>query len=93
MLEGKITLDLPDGQVNPQRDDGTLRVATTTQEAVAVAAQYVMEHMCHNPGTGAVDRSRLTGELTRVVPADMREAIVQNWKIPVEELDLDLRVM
>eukprot|EP00959_Pyramimonas_sp_CCMP1952_P238220 4978172-Pyramimonas_sp.AAC.1 len=49
--------------------------------------------MCHNPGTGAVDRSRLTGELTHVVPADVREAIVQNWKVPVGELDLDLRVM
>eukprot|EP00959_Pyramimonas_sp_CCMP1952_P161756 3382111-Pyramimonas_sp.AAC.1 len=75
MLEGTIAIDLPDGQMNPQRDDGTLRVTTTTQEAIAVAAQYVTEHMCHNPGTGAVDRSRLTGELTHVVPADVTETI------------------
>eukprot|EP00959_Pyramimonas_sp_CCMP1952_P250310 5232110-Pyramimonas_sp.AAC.1 len=83
MREGKITIDLPDGHVNPQRDDGILRVATTTQEAIAVAAQYVMVQMCLNPGTGAADRSRLTGELRHVVPADVREAIEQNWKIPV----------
>eukprot|EP00959_Pyramimonas_sp_CCMP1952_P264764 5535875-Pyramimonas_sp.AAC.1 len=49
--------------------------------------------MCHNPRTGAVDRLRLTGELTHVVPADVREASVQNWKTPVGELDLNLRVM
>eukprot|EP00959_Pyramimonas_sp_CCMP1952_P190319 3980785-Pyramimonas_sp.AAC.1 len=52
-----------------------------------------MEHMYHHLGTGAADRSRLTGELVHVVPTEVREAIEQNWKTPVGELDLDLRVM
>eukprot|EP00959_Pyramimonas_sp_CCMP1952_P214147 4480633-Pyramimonas_sp.AAC.1 len=52
-----------------------------------------MEHMCHNPGTGTADRhrlSRLKGEQEHMVPAAAQEALVQNWRTPVEQLNLDV---
>eukprot|EP00959_Pyramimonas_sp_CCMP1952_P122195 2554392-Pyramimonas_sp.AAC.1 len=93
MLDGMVNLDLPDGQVYPRNDDGTLSVAVTKQEAIDVAAQYVMEHTCYKPDTGATNRLCLTGESTHVVPDDVRQAIVRNWKIPVKDLELGLRAM
>eukprot|EP00959_Pyramimonas_sp_CCMP1952_P206805 4325523-Pyramimonas_sp.AAC.1 len=59
-----------------RREDGTLRVATSQQEAISVAFQFVMGHMCHNPRTGTADRhrlSRLKGEQEHVVPASVQK--------------------
>eukprot|EP00959_Pyramimonas_sp_CCMP1952_P318385 6662205-Pyramimonas_sp.AAC.1 len=49
ILDGRINLDQPDGYAYSHRDDRSLSITLTEDEAKGVAAQYVMEYTSYRP--------------------------------------------
>eukprot|EP00959_Pyramimonas_sp_CCMP1952_P469241 9494608-Pyramimonas_sp.AAC.1 len=52
-----------------------------------------MEYTGYRLDTNEPERLRPTGEVTHDVPEDVRHTIEWNWKVPVQELGLGLRVV